>query len=100
MNEKKTLNRFAYVDTLRGLAALYVLFYHLALLPNPDLEVPYWAKRIVLSGGTGVTLFFCSERNYIVLLNACAQQWSRLYLWILRATHIPNCAALLCLGGY
>ena len=58
MNEKKTLNRFAYVDTLRGLAALYVLFYHLALLPNPDLEVPYWAKRIVLSGGTGVTLFF------------------------------------------
>ena len=58
MNEKKTLNRFAYVDTLRGLAALYVLFYHLALLPNPDLDVPYWAKRVVLAGGTGVTLFF------------------------------------------
>src|SRR5687768_16285284 len=58
MNEKKTLNRFAYVDTLRALAALYVLFYHLALLPNPDLDVPYWAKRVVLAGGTGVTLFF------------------------------------------
>ena len=58
MNEKKTLNRFAYVDTLRGLAALYVFFYHLTLLPNPDLTVPYWAKRIVLSGGSGVALFF------------------------------------------
>jgi len=58
MDEKKTLNRFAFVDTLRGLAALHVFFYHLALLPNPELAVPYWAKRIVLSGGTGVTLFF------------------------------------------
>jgi peptidoglycan/LPS O-acetylase OafA/YrhL len=58
MNEKKPLNRFAYVDALRGLAALYVFFYHLALIPEPDLVVPYWAKRIVLSGGTGVTLFF------------------------------------------
>jgi peptidoglycan/LPS O-acetylase OafA/YrhL len=57
MNEEK-LNRFAYIDALRGLAALYVFFYHLALLPNPDLNVPYWAKRFVLSGGTGVTLFF------------------------------------------
>jgi peptidoglycan/LPS O-acetylase OafA/YrhL len=58
MNEKKILNRFAHIDTLRGLAALYVFFYHLALLPNPDLAVPYWAKQIVLTGATGVTLFF------------------------------------------
>jgi peptidoglycan/LPS O-acetylase OafA/YrhL len=58
MNEKKTLSRFAHIDTLRGLAALYVFFYHLALLPNPDLAVPFWAKRIVNAGGTGVTLFF------------------------------------------
>jgi len=58
MSEKKILNRFAYIDTLRGLAALYVLFFHLALIPNPDLGVPYWAKQIVLTGGTGVTLFF------------------------------------------
>jgi peptidoglycan/LPS O-acetylase OafA/YrhL len=51
MNEKKILNRFAHIDTLRGLAALCVFFYHLALLPNPDLGVPYWAKRVVLTGG-------------------------------------------------
>jgi peptidoglycan/LPS O-acetylase OafA/YrhL len=58
MNEKKILNRFAYIDTLRGLAALYVFFYHLALFSSPDLIVPYWAKQVVLTGGTGVTLFF------------------------------------------
>jgi peptidoglycan/LPS O-acetylase OafA/YrhL len=56
--EKITLDRFAFIDTLRGLAALYVCLYHLALLPNPDLDVPYWAKQIVLTGATGVTLFF------------------------------------------
>lgn len=50
MKEKKILNRFAYIDTLRGLAALYVLFYHLTLFPNPDLAVPHWAKQIVLTG--------------------------------------------------
>ena len=58
MNERKIVNRFAHIDTLRGLAALYVFFFHLALLPEPDLGVPYWAKQIVLSGSTGVTLFF------------------------------------------
>ena len=58
MNDKRILDRFAHIDTLRGLAALYVFLYHLALIPEPDLGIPYWAKRIVLSGGTGVTLFF------------------------------------------
>ena len=46
------------VDALRGLAALYVLVYHLALIPTPNLRVPSWAARYVLTGGTGVTLFF------------------------------------------
>ena len=58
MNDKRILDRFAHIDTLRGLAALYVFLYHLALIPEPDLGIPYWAKRIVLSGGSGVTLFF------------------------------------------
>lgn len=55
---RSTQNRFAYIDALRGLAALYVVFYHLALMPKPNLSVPYWIKPFVLSGGTGVTLFF------------------------------------------
>lgn len=51
-------DRLEAIDALRGLAALYILSYHLALLPQPNLTVPFWASRFVLSGGTGVTLFF------------------------------------------
>ena len=46
------------IDALRGIAALYVLVYHVALIPQPNLGVPSWAARYVLTGGTGVTLFF------------------------------------------
>ena len=50
--------RLEFLDSLRGLAALYVIFYHTALIPSPALTVPDWAAPVVLSGGTGVTLFF------------------------------------------
>jgi peptidoglycan/LPS O-acetylase OafA/YrhL len=53
-----TRNRLDFIEALRGLAALYVLTYHLALIPNPSLDIPLWLKSIVLTGGTGVTLFF------------------------------------------
>lgn len=53
-----TGDRIEGVDALRGIAALYVLLYHLALIPQPNLGVPKWAARYVLTGGTGVTLFF------------------------------------------
>lgn len=51
-------SRLEFIETLRGLAALYVLLYHLALIPQPSLAVPLWASSFILSGGTGVTLFF------------------------------------------
>lgn len=51
-------NRLDFVAALRGLAALYVLTYHLTLIPNPPLELPIWASKTILTGGTGVTLFF------------------------------------------
>ncbi len=51
-------DRFDYVDALRGLAALYVVLYHLALIPQPNLAVPGWASPFILTGGSGVTLFF------------------------------------------
>lgn len=54
----KNSNHLAFVDSLRGLAALYVLIYHTALLPSPQLSVPFWAERIAMYGGSGVTLFF------------------------------------------
>ncbi len=50
--------RLEYIDTLRGIAALYVLVYHTILLPAPALAVPPAIGWIVLNGGTGVTLFF------------------------------------------
>lgn len=50
--------RLESIDALRGMAALYILLYHLALIPNPGLPIPRWASSFVLTGGTGVTIFF------------------------------------------
>jgi peptidoglycan/LPS O-acetylase OafA/YrhL len=50
--------RLESIDALRGMAALYILLYHLALIPQPNLPVPRWASSFVLAGGTGVTIFF------------------------------------------
>jgi len=52
------MRRLPFLDSLRGIAAIYVVFYHMALLPNPKLLLPDWASTFVLTGGTGVTLFF------------------------------------------
>lgn len=46
------------IDALRGIAAFYILLYHLALIPKPNLSVPGWASTLVLTGGTAVTIFF------------------------------------------
>ena len=50
--------RLDFVDAIRGLAALYVVTYHMALIPNPSLALPKWANSFILHGDTGVTLFF------------------------------------------
>jgi peptidoglycan/LPS O-acetylase OafA/YrhL len=50
--------RLGFLDSLRGLAAVYVLIYHMLLLPQPNLIPPQWAEKAALAGGTGVTLFF------------------------------------------
>jgi peptidoglycan/LPS O-acetylase OafA/YrhL len=59
--------RLESIDALRDLAALYVLVYHLALIPTPKLKVPSWAARYVLTGGTGVTLFFIVSAFFLCL---------------------------------
>jgi peptidoglycan/LPS O-acetylase OafA/YrhL len=50
--------RLAYLDALRGFAALYVVIHHVSLMPRPSLVVPDWLRGIVGFGGSGVTLFF------------------------------------------
>jgi peptidoglycan/LPS O-acetylase OafA/YrhL len=56
MNTAK--HRLDFIDSLRGMAALGVVIYHIALLPVPQLAVPGLFSKYILSGGTGITLFF------------------------------------------
>lgn len=52
------INHFDFIDAIRGLGALYVVMYHMALIPNPGLMLPLWMTSFILHGDTGVTLFF------------------------------------------
>lgn len=54
----KKRGRLEFLDALRGLAAVYVVIYHMTLMPQPQLALPRWAEKFTLMGGTGVTLFF------------------------------------------
>lgn len=50
--------RLEFLDSLRGLAAIYVVIFHAALVPLPALALPEYLKPLVMFGGSGVTLFF------------------------------------------
>jgi len=50
--------RLDYIDSLRGLAALYVVLFHVARVPKPPLSIPAWLHEFIGFGGSGVTLFF------------------------------------------
>lgn len=45
------------LDALRGLAATWVVLYHVMDFPVPTLAIPHWAS-LVSNGSMGVTLFF------------------------------------------
>jgi peptidoglycan/LPS O-acetylase OafA/YrhL len=55
---QETLHRLDFVDSIRGLAALYVVTFHLVYIPNPSLRLPFWVRSFITNGDTGVTLFF------------------------------------------
>jgi peptidoglycan/LPS O-acetylase OafA/YrhL len=52
------MRRFAFLDSLRGLAAAYVVLLHMTLVPIPNLAMPHCLSGFIMLGGSGVTLFF------------------------------------------
>jgi peptidoglycan/LPS O-acetylase OafA/YrhL len=50
--------KLAFIDSLRGLAALYVLVFHLSLITSPKAVPPSWLAPIIGGGGGAVMLFF------------------------------------------
>lgn len=56
--EDGKIRRLESVDALRGIAATYVVAYHMKLIPQPNLAVSDWLDPFVGGGGSGVTLFF------------------------------------------
>ncbi len=50
--------RLPAIDILRGVAAGYVVLFHTALVPSPQIELPPVISPFVRFGGTGVLLFF------------------------------------------
>jgi peptidoglycan/LPS O-acetylase OafA/YrhL len=50
--------RYAYLSALRGIAALWVISVHVAHMPQPGMELPYWFDLYVANGVWGVQLFF------------------------------------------
>ena len=45
------------LDSLRGLAAIYIFLYHIVKMPQPNMIIPRWADFVKL-GGMGITFFF------------------------------------------
>lgn len=58
INTRPKSSRLGYLDALRGFAALYVVVYHMSLVPKPSPQVPDWLSAFVSYGGSGVILFF------------------------------------------
>ena len=51
-------NKLDFIDSLRGLAALYVLVYHMTYAIGGSVSAPKWLVPFVFLGHSGVTLFF------------------------------------------
>lgn len=56
--QEQSLHHLKFIESLRGLAALYVVLFHVVFIPNPNLSLPSPACPFISGGGTGVALFF------------------------------------------
>lgn len=52
------VKQFAFINTLRGIAALWVVVFHMALVPAFRPMLPAGLADFVMAGSHGVTLFF------------------------------------------
>jgi len=50
--------KLAFIDSLRGLASLYVVVFHLVVITKPQAVPPEWLAPFIGGGGSGVMLFF------------------------------------------
>ena len=56
--EKVQSRKLDFIDSLRGIAALSIIIFHLVYIPQPSLPVPSVFIPLIEKGGYGVTLFF------------------------------------------
>jgi peptidoglycan/LPS O-acetylase OafA/YrhL len=77
--------RLDFLDALRGLAAVYVIAYHLIYIPSPNLAVPAWARLWAQNGGTAVTLFFVISA--FSLFYTTPARFKQRLPWVSYATH-------------
>lgn len=52
------INKFEFIDALRGVAALTIIVFHTVYIPIPNLQFPAIFGKFISVGGIGVTLFF------------------------------------------
>ncbi|MHA4843856.1 acyltransferase family protein [Flavitalea antarctica] len=83
-------SRLDFIDALRGIAALYVVAFHMALIPDFTMSVPALIKPIILNGWNGVTLFFVISAFTLcyTLQGTSAQKNSTLFFYIIRVFRI------------
>ena len=99
-------NRLAFIDSLRGFAALYVVIFHMCLVPDFKPVIPSAIRPVIMNGWTGVTLFFVISAFTLCLTldQRKAERGSVLYFYLRRIFRIVPLYylwfALMCLTHY